>query len=398
MAEIDDFRIAPGDLSFVGSGLKRPECVLCTESGDIYVSRWGEDGGGVTRIAADGAQHDIIGRGAPLGTNGFAITAEGDFLVANLHPDASGAWRLKRDGAAEPFLTEIGGQTSRTEGKLPLHHAIVIGDRDIVTLDEAELRQLRRRRMSMVFQHFGLFAHRRVIDNVAYGLEVQGMARRSRLARAQDMIELVGLSGWEQHYPNQLSGGMQQRVGLARALTVDPDILLFDEPFSALDPLIRRELRSELVKLQQTMHKTIVFITHDFAEALELGERIAIMRDGQFVQIGSPEQLITAPADDYVSAFTRDVSRLTVLTVSSIMRDCEQVGQAVSSDESGTVLPAGTRLADALPALVERETPVLVANHDNNVVGCVDRAALVEALVANTSARSPNGRAESPAT
>ncbi|MCG8424771.1 MAG: betaine/proline/choline family ABC transporter ATP-binding protein [Proteobacteria bacterium] len=280
----------------------------------------------------------------------------------------------------------------------PTRGAIVIGDRDIVTLDEAELRQLRRRRMSMVFQHFGLFAHRRVIDNVAYGLEVQGMARRSRLARAQDMIELVGLSGWEQHYPNQLSGGMQQRVGLARALTVDPDILLFDEPFSALDPLIRRELRSELVKLQQTMHKTIVFITHDFAEALELGERIAIMRDGQFVQIGSPEQLITAPADDYVSAFTRDVSRLTVLTVSSIMRDCEQVGQAVSSDESGTVLPAGTRLADALPALVERETPVLVANHDNNVVGCVDRAALVEALVANTSARSPNGRAESPAT
>jgi glycine betaine/proline transport system ATP-binding protein len=202
----------------------------------------------------------------------------------------------------------------------PTQGSIQIGGQEVTKLDERQLLELRRHRVSMVFQNFGLFPHRRVLDNVAYGLEVRGLPKAERTARAAQMIELVGLGGWERHYPKQLSGGMQQRVGLARALAVDPDILLFDEPFSALDPLIRREMQDELLRLQHVMHKTIVFITHDFAEALRIGDRIAIMRDGRFVQLGTPQDLVLNPQNEYVSAFTRDAPRAKVLTVASIMQ------------------------------------------------------------------------------
>ena len=196
---------------------------------------------------------------------------------------------------------------------------IVIDGVDVTAMTDRQLIDLRRHKMSMVFQHFGLLPHRRVIDNVAYGLEVQGMAKTERLRKAEDVLELVGLEGWERHYPRELSGGMQQRVGLARALAVDPEIMLFDEPFSALDPLIRREMQDELLRLQDVVHKTMIFITHDFLEAIKMGDHIAIMRDGEFVQVGTPEEVVARPADDYVRKFSEDVPRHKVLNAGSIM-------------------------------------------------------------------------------
>jgi len=173
----------------------------------------------------------------------------------------------------------------------------------------------------MVFQHFALFPHRTVIDNVAYGLEVQGMHRAERREKAMDVLNMVGLKGWEYNHPHELSGGMQQRVGLARALAVDPEILLMDEAFSALDPLIRRQMQDEFLNLITEVHKTIVFITHDLSEALKMGERIAIMKDGEIVQIGSAEEIVVVPADEYVEEFVRDVPRSKVVPVRNIMKE-----------------------------------------------------------------------------
>jgi len=180
---------------------------------------------------------------------------------------------------------------------------MLLDGEDVFNMSEAQLLNLRRHRLSMVFQHFGLFPHQQVIDNVAYGLEVQGIAKEIRHERAKEVLDLVSLAGWEYHYPNELSGGMQQRVGIARALAVDPEILMFDEPFSALDPLIRRGMQDELISLQQDLQKTILFITHDFLEAVKLGDRIAIMKDGQIVQIGTPTDVFDRPASVAVASF-----------------------------------------------------------------------------------------------
>lgn len=201
----------------------------------------------------------------------------------------------------------------------PTAGEILIDDQDILQYDDKQLTQLRRSKVGMVFQHYGLLPHRRVLDNAAWGLEVQGIDKATRYQRTHELLELVGLKGWEQAYPHELSGGMQQRVGLARALTVDPDILLMDEPFSGLDPLIRREMQDELLRLQQDLHKTIVFITHDLEEAVKLGDHIAIMRDGQIVQIGSSQDIVLNPSDDYVAEFTQDVRRDTILTAANVM-------------------------------------------------------------------------------
>jgi glycine betaine/proline transport system ATP-binding protein len=199
-------------------------------------------------------------------------------------------------------------------------HVIFEGE-DILAADAKRLRELRRNKFSMVFQHFGLLPHRRVVENVGYGLEIRGVARAERTRRAMEVIDLVGLAGYEKSYPDQLSGGMQQRVGLARALAGDPDVLLFDEPFSALDPLIRRDMQNEVIRLHREVGKTMVFITHDLSEALKLGDRILIMRDGQVVQMGTGDELVGAPADDYVRDFVRDVPRSHVLTLKWIMRE-----------------------------------------------------------------------------
>ena len=187
----------------------------------------------------------------------------------------------------------------------PTAGEVLLDGDDIRKADPAKLRELRRRRFSMVFQHFGLLPHRKVIDNVAYGLEVRGESREARHARAREMIDLVGLSGHAESYPDQLSGGMQQRVGLARALAVDPEVMFFDEPFSALDPLIRRDMQNEVLRLHSEVGKTMVFITHDLSEALKLGDHIVIMRDGKVIQSGRPEELVGAPADDYVADFVQ---------------------------------------------------------------------------------------------
>jgi glycine betaine/proline transport system ATP-binding protein len=202
----------------------------------------------------------------------------------------------------------------------PTAGEVVFEGEDILSADRKRLRELRRRKFSMVFQHFGLLPYRRVVDNVAYGLEIRGVGRAERTRRAMEVIELVGLGGYEHSYPDQLSGGMQQRVGLARALAGDPDVLFFDEPFSALDPLIRRDMQNEVIRLHHEVGKTMVFITHDLSEALKLGDRILIMRDGMTVQCGTGADLVGAPADDYVRDFVRDVPRAQVLTLRWAMR------------------------------------------------------------------------------
>jgi glycine betaine/proline transport system ATP-binding protein len=212
---------------------------------------------------------------------------------------------------------------------------VLIDGEDVVKLDDERLRELRRRKISMVFQHFGLFPHRRIVENVAFGLEVQGVEKDERNAKADEVLEIVGLGGWGNAYPDELSGGMQQRVGLARALATDPEIMLFDEPFSALDPLIRRDMQDEVVKLQRELKKTMIFITHDLMEALKLGNRIAIMKDGAFVQVGTPEEVVAHPADSYVADFIRDVPRAHVLTARSIMAPASSGnGQTYGSDIS----------------------------------------------------------------
>lgn len=201
----------------------------------------------------------------------------------------------------------------------PTAGKIIINGEDILSYSKEQLIKLRRNTTSMVFQHFGLFPHRSVLDNVAYGLKVKGVDKEERYARALEVIEKVGLKGWEDYLPHALSGGMQQRVGIARALANDPSILLMDEPFSGLDPLIRRQMQDELVDIQAELQKTILFVTHDLDEALKLGSRIAIMRDGEIIQTGVPEEVITTPTDDYVREFVQDASPAKVLTAGSIM-------------------------------------------------------------------------------
>ncbi|ETA67980.1 glycine betaine/L-proline transport ATP binding subunit [Methanolobus tindarius DSM 2278] len=202
---------------------------------------------------------------------------------------------------------------------------ILIDGNDIATMDDKELRETRRKKLSMVFQSFALLPHRTVIDNVAFGLEIQGVSKEERYPKAEVAIEKVGLKGYESSKTSQLSGGMQQRVGLARALATDPDVLLMDEAFSALDPLIRSEMQDELIALQDKMKKTIVFVSHDLDEALKLGDRIAIMKDGIIAQIGTAEEILTDPADDYVSEFVAGVDRTKILTAENVMKRPEPV-------------------------------------------------------------------------
>ena len=192
---------------------------------------------------------------------------------------------------------------------------------DVLAYSAKQLIEFRREKVAMVFQHFGLLPHRRVIDNVSVGLEIRGLDKKTRYKMASEAIETVGLKGWENYYPREMSGGMQQRIGLARALAVNPEVLLMDEPFSGLDPLIRREMQDELLSLETKLNKTIVFITHDLNEALKLGDRIAIMRDGQIIQEGSPEEIVTLPSDDYVTEFVQDVSKAKVIQAKAIMRE-----------------------------------------------------------------------------
>jgi glycine betaine/proline transport system ATP-binding protein len=238
--------------------------------------------------------------------------------------------------------------------------SVTIGGSPITGVPKARLREVRRQKVSMVFQHFALLPHRTVVENIAYGLEIQGVKKAERTRRAREMVKTVGLDGWADSLPDELSGGMQQRVGLARALAADTDVLLMDEAFSALDPLIRREMQEQLIELQQKLGKTIVFITHDLNEAMFLGDRIAVMRDGRIVQIGTPEEILTDPANDYVAQFVQDVDRARVLTAASVMEQARGV----------VPLSAGPRAA--LRIMRDLQTSaVFVTRRDRSLAGIV---------------------------
>jgi glycine betaine/proline transport system ATP-binding protein len=255
----------------------------------------------------------------------------------------------------------------------PTAGSVLINGQRVTGASEKELLDLRRNQVSMVFQHFGLLPHRTLVDNVAFGLEVRGMDKAQRRAKAEQYLTLVGLDGLGASKPDQLSGGMQQRVGLARALATEAPVLFFDEPFSALDPLIRRDMQDEVVRLQQEVRKTVVFITHDLSEALRLGDRIAIMRDGAFVQVGSPEDVVTNPADDYVKNFVRDVPRSHVISVDRIM-------SAPHEGSYGREVIATTKIRDVLAMLTESELPVRVVDGAGNTIGSVDRVSALRVL------------------
>lgn len=251
---------------------------------------------------------------------------------------------------------------------------------DVCRMSAAELREFRRHRTAMVFQNFALLPHRTVLENTFYGLKVQGVPRREGMRRAARWIARVGLSGYEDHYPNQLSGGMQQRVGIARALATDADILLMDEAFSALDPLIRVDMRSMLLDLQAELKKTVVFITHDLDEALALGDRIVILRDGEIVQQGSGQEIVLAPADDYVAAFVQQVNRGRVIELGSVMRPFDGTAQDLA-------LPATTLLDDAARTMTGAgRSDAVVVGADGTIMGSVDHATILAAMVTPAAA------------
>lgn len=259
----------------------------------------------------------------------------------------------------------------------PTSGSVLVDGKDVLEAGTTELRELRRRKMSMVFQHFGLLPHRTVLDNVSYGLQIRGASKNERYAKSREIIELVGLKGYEQHFPDQLSGGMQQRVGLGRALAGDPDTILFDEPFSALDPLIRRDMQAEVIRLHKEMGKTMVFVTHDLSEALKLGDRILIMRNGETVQCGTGDDLVGSPADKYIADFVSEVPRADVLTLKWIT---EPVASATPAD--APVLSAGTIIRDAIPTVMNSSCPVLVED-SGRVTGQIDRDSILS-IIRNT--------------
>ena len=252
---------------------------------------------------------------------------------------------------------------------------VLFDGRSLLAASEQELIALRRHKMGMVFQHFALLPHLTILGNVAFPLEVQGVPRAAREARAREIIDLVGLGGREEYYPRELSGGQQQRVGIARSLAVEPELWFLDEPFSALDPLIRREMQDEFLRLQSMLRKTIVFITHDFDEAIRLADRIAIMKDGRIIQTGTPEQVVTRPADAYVAEFTREVPRAKVLSAASVMRPLEG-----AADFSGSV-PMGARIQELAGEVIRAPSPFAVTGDDERVVGQLTREAVLEVLV-----------------
>ena len=264
----------------------------------------------------------------------------------------------------------------------PTIGSVSIDGEDVLAYSESELTEFRRKKTSMVFQQFGLLPHRTVLENAAFGLEIQDVPQEERLAKAKEILDMVGLKGWENYRPSALSGGMQQRVGLARAMTSDPEILLMDEPFSALDPLIRRDMQNELVRIQESMRKTTIFITHDLTEAVKLGTRIAIMRDGAIIQLGTPEEIVGSPVDEYVAEFTRDVRPSTVLTVGYLIE--KQGGTvtagAVPATASGAEadLASGQTVDEALSEQWSSSGKLSVKDESGTLLGVIDRETLLQ--------------------
>ncbi|MBX9457189.1 MAG: betaine/proline/choline family ABC transporter ATP-binding protein [Rhizobium sp.] len=256
----------------------------------------------------------------------------------------------------------------------PTSGEILFNGENLLAADEARMIDIRRHQMGMVFQHFALLPHLTVLDNVAFPLAIQGVAKAQRIERALGMIELVGLAGREAAYPRELSGGQQQRVGIARSLAVEPELWFLDEPFSALDPLIRREMQDEFLRLQSVLKKTIVFITHDFDEAIRLADRIAIMKDGEIVQAGTPEDLVLSPATPYVAEFTRSVARAKVVKVVSLM-------QPANGAAPVTRIRANAPVAEAAPLFARGEDAIGVTYGDDTVIGILRRADVVDMMM-----------------
>jgi glycine betaine/proline transport system ATP-binding protein len=255
----------------------------------------------------------------------------------------------------------------------PTYGKVEFEGKDLLKVTDAELIELRRHRMGMVFQNFALLPHLNVLDNIAFPLSIQGVDKAGRQARAREVIDLVGLRGREHFFPRELSGGQQQRVGIARSLATKPELWFLDEPFSALDPLIRREMQDELIRLQNVLHKTVVFITHDFDEAIRLADRIAIMKDGEIIQIGTPEELVVSPATDYVAEFTRDVQRAKVISARRLMRP------ATAEIHARAVAPEA-KVASFSADIISAGAPFAVVNGTGKPIGEVTPQAVIDLL------------------
>ncbi|MFH8345563.1 glycine betaine/L-proline ABC transporter ATP-binding protein [Streptomyces sp. NPDC018045] len=339
-----------------------------------------EDGASREELRADGTTAAVIDAS-------FSVDEGQIFVVMGLSGSGKSTLLRTLNGLLEPTAGSV-----RFDGQ------------DLTSLSARELRKVRSEKISMVFQHFALFPHRSVLENAAYGLEVQGVPRAERDRRATEALHLAGLKGWEKSWPDELSGGMQQRVGLARALATDADLLLMDESFSALDPLIRRDMQDQLLELQKTLKKTIVFITHDLNEAMRLGDRIAVMRDGRIVQTGSAEDILLTPANDYVASFIQDVDRSRVLTAGAVMVGADEV--LGSTAEDGAEIRTVADFLAAAPARVHRDTPVAelfgpcaagnvpvaVVDADGELVGAVPMRRLLAALGEGGQQDEPAGK------
>ena len=264
----------------------------------------------------------------------------------------------------------------------PTSGKILINNQDVMQFNKENLQELRNKKIGMVFQNFALMPHRSVLDNIAMPLEIRGVSKNDRLDAANNILNIVELQGWGNKYAHELSGGMQQRVGLARALAADPEFLLMDEPFSALDPLIRRQLQSEFIKLSKQMKKTTVFITHDLDEAVRVGHRIAIMRDGEVVQIGTPEEIVVNPSDEYVADFVKGISRLKVVQAKTIMQSINEYkktfGYILSNNER---VNQNDILSKLIETSVSEDKPIIVTNNDNLEVGIITQSDLLKAVV-----------------
>ena len=259
---------------------------------------------------------------------------------------------------------------------------ILINNQDVMSLDKNQLQEFRNKKIGMVFQNFALLPHRSVLDNIAMPLEIRGMNKNQRLAIANNVLKIVELQGWGDKYAHELSGGMQQRVGLARALAADPEVLLMDEPFSALDPLIRRQLQIEFIKLSKQMQKTTVFITHDLDEAVKVGHRIAIMRDGSLIQVGTPEQIIINPADNYVADFVKGISRLRVVKAKTIMRPIAEYKSKFGALPTKVVnMKENDLLSKLVKAAVKEDMPIIITNNEEKPIGIITKQDLLRSIV-----------------
>tara|TARA_E500000331_G_scaffold354121_1_gene406399 strand:+ start:233 stop:1294 length:1062 start_codon:yes stop_codon:yes gene_type:complete len=264
----------------------------------------------------------------------------------------------------------------------PTSGKILINGQDVMALDRENLQELRNKKIGMVFQNFALMPHRSVVDNIAMPLEIRGVSKNDRLDAANKILEIVELQGWGNKFAHELSGGMQQRVGLARALAADPEFLLMDEPFSALDPLIRRQLQAEFIKLSKQMKKTTVFITHDLDEAVRVGHRIAIMRDGKVIQIGTPEEIVVSPADEYVADFVKGISRLKVVQAKTIMQSIESYENANGKlDENSNSVGENELLSKLIELSKSSEGPLIVKDDNQNNVGVLTQSNLLKAVI-----------------